>query len=347
MKQPFEVPFAEVEADPEPFIDAVFSTLASEFLTMPKGDGFVDYSTFNAGYEQLKRATGDFQQIEAQSVLPAVLESPIALVVLRSILGFTPPEWAYVTSQRMGIEITQGAARSVDRRARLQPGAKLGTRGKTFERIKAMVETACQLMNEGAPSTAPDKLHRLDKADTKLGAITIRNMATMGVSYSMVLYERFLGRPFAGHRDSVSELVGDPLESGIERVLDKAGITFRKTRRAEKVSGFPQAPDFIIPDENDPKVAIEAKFTEDDGTARDKVSRVLELVKFSKENQPGGQRKYEVIACIGGRGFGVRRSDMRKLIAETQGKVFTLPTLPSLVDCTSLAKFRTKSPRMR
>jgi hypothetical protein len=342
MKQPFEVPFAEVEANPEPFVDAVFSTLVSEFLVMPKGDGFVDYPTFNTGYERLKQATGDFQQIDAEHVLPAVLESPIALVVVRSILGFTPPEWAYVTSQRLGIDITQGAARSIDRRARLQPDTKLRTKGTTFERIRAMVEIACQLMNEGAPSTDSDKLHRLDKADTKLGAPTIRNMATMGASYSMVLYERFLGRPFAGHRDSVSELVGDPLESGIERVLDDAGITFRKTKRAEKVPGFPQAPDFIIPDENDPKVVIEAKFTEDDGTARDKVSRVLELVKFSKENQPGGQQKYEVIACIGGRGFGVRRSDMRKLIAETKGKVFTLRTLSFLVNYTTLADFRTR-----
>lgn len=35
----------------------------------------------------------------------------------------------------------------------------------------------------------------------------------------MVLYERFLGRPFAGHRDSVPELVGDVLEAVVEAVL--------------------------------------------------------------------------------------------------------------------------------
>jgi hypothetical protein len=40
-----------------------------------------------------------------------------------------------------------------------------------------------------------------------------------GVPYAMLLYERFLGRPFAGHRDSVSEIVGDSLESAIEDVL--------------------------------------------------------------------------------------------------------------------------------
>lgn len=344
MRQPFEVPFSEVEADPEPFVDAVFSTLASEFLVMPKGNGFIDYPTFNAGYERLKRTTGNFEHIDSQHVLPAVLESPITLIVLRSILGLTPPEWAYVTSQRLGIEISQGAARSIDRKARLRPSTKISANGKTLERVRAMVEAACLLMNEGAPRTDAGKVHRLDKADTKLGAVTIRNMATMGASYSMLLYERFLGRPFAGHRDSVSELVGDPLESGIEHVLDDAGITFRKTKRAEKVPGFPQTPDFIIPDENAPRVVIEAKFTEDDGTARDKVSRVLELVKFSREDQPKGQQKYEVIACIGGRGFGVRRTDMKKLIFETQGKVFTLQTLSFLPAYTALGSFRTKSP---
>ncbi len=51
----------------------------------------------------------------------------------------------------------------------------------------------------------------------------------------MLLYERFLGRPFASHRDSVSEIIGDSLESAIEEILDKAGISFRKTKRAERI----------------------------------------------------------------------------------------------------------------
>jgi hypothetical protein len=77
----------------------------------------------------------------------------------------------------------------------------------------------------------------------------------------MLLYERLLGPPFAGHRDSVSELVGDVLESAIEDVLSKARISYRKTKRAEKIVGFDQAPDFIIPSEFNPQVVIEAKLT--------------------------------------------------------------------------------------
>jgi hypothetical protein len=158
------------------------------------------------------------------------------------------------------------------------------------------------------------------------------------------LYERFLGRPFAGHRDSVSELVGDVLETAIEGVLNRAGISNRKTKRAERVTGFDQAPDFIIPNEFNPQIVIEAKITEDDGTARDKVTRVQHLGELSTQGlQPDEPPRFEVVACIAGRGFKVRREDMKKLILATRGKVFTLQTLSHLVDCTKLAEFRTRT----
>ena len=70
-------------------------------------------------------------------------------------------------------------------------------------------------------------------------------MANLGVPYSVLLYERLLGRPFATHRDSISEIVGDIVENAIEDVLSRARITYRKTKRAEQVPGFDQAPDFV------------------------------------------------------------------------------------------------------
>ena len=39
-------------------------------------------------------------------------------------------------------------------------------------------------------------LHRLDKVDTADGIKGIRPIADLGVPYPMLLYERFLGRPF-------------------------------------------------------------------------------------------------------------------------------------------------------
>jgi hypothetical protein len=337
---PFEVSLEEIRQNPESYVDAVFSCLESEFLVMPKGAGFVEYPVFERGYEALKTATGAFSKLDPDEVYAVTVSEPISIVVLRAMLGFTPPEWAYVTAQRTGVSVTQGFVRSLDRKVRMAPETGLNTVGVTKERLKAMVHTACQLLTSGVPEVGEDQLHRLNKADTKQGVTSIRNLSRIGVPYAMMLYERFLGRPFAGHRDSVSEIIGDILESSIEHVLTKAGISFRKTKRAERIEGFDQTPDFIIPSEFNPQIIIEAKITEDDGTARDKVTRIQHLGELSLAGRSKDKPKYEVIACIGGRGFGVRREDMKKMILATRGKVFTAKTLDRLVECTRLKEFK-------
>ncbi|HOC55552.1 MAG TPA: hypothetical protein PKI20_08025 [Verrucomicrobiota bacterium] len=343
MKCPFEADYQEIVADPDSFVTAVVSSLASEFLTLPKGEGFIEYPQFELGYEALKKATANFSKLPRQGIMDLVASTPTCLIVIRSILGFTPSEWAYVASQRKGIAVTQGFARSLDRNVRMQPLKPLKCDGLARERLTAMLDVACDLMQEGCPPPNGTTIHRLQKADTKDGLQSIKSLASMGAPYAMLLYERFLGRPFAGHRDSVSELVGDNLESAIEDVLTKAGVSYRKTKRAERVPGFDQAPDFILPDEFNPHVVIEAKITEDDGTARDKVTRIQHLGELSTAGMPAGQQKYQVIACIAGRGFGVRREDMKKMLFATRGKVFTLKTLNRLVECSDLAKFATKA----
>ncbi len=343
-KYPFEASFDEIQANPEGFADSVFASLESDFLLMPKGVGFVEYPVFERGYEALKQATSGFSNLSSDQILPAVMSEPICVIVLRAMLGFTPPEWAYIASQRTGVNVPQGYVRSVDRRIRMSPTTPLKHSSVTSERLDALVKTACELLNDGAPPAEKEKLHRLEKADSKMGAASLRSMADIGVPYPMLLYERFLGRPFAGHRDSVSELVGDLLESAIENVLTEAGISFRKTKRAERVPGFDQSPDFIIPSEFNPQVIIEAKLTEDDGTARDKATRIQHLGQLSLGDYPSDQPKFEVIACIGGRGFGVRKGDMEKMLLATRGKIFTLKTLERMVEFTRLKEFRTRGP---
>jgi hypothetical protein len=306
----------------------------------------LEYPTFEYGYEALKRTTKGFRDLSVEPIIETVYRAPVSLIVLRSILGFTPPEWAYITTQRTGIPVPQGAARALDRTVRLKPTTPLPpTTGVTGKRISALITAACELLIEGAPANerAPELIHRLDKADTRGGLVSIQPLADLGVPYPMLLYERFLGRPFAGHRDSVSELVGDILEAAVEGALSRAGISNRKTKRAERVTGFDQAPDFIVPNEFNPQVVIEAKVTEDDGTARDKITRVQHLETLSMKGLSlGAPPRFEVIACIAGRGFKVRREDMKKLILATRGKVFTLQTISHLVECTQLSNYKTK-----
>jgi len=344
MQFPFEVDFAELQGNLDSYVDAVFGCLESEFLVMPKGPGFVEFPVFEQGYESLKRATRGFQDVTPATIIPVVYQTPVALLVLRCILGLTPPEWAYLASDQTGIQVGQGAVRTLDRNIRMHPDKPLrsGRGGITDRRVEALISTACTILQQGAPRVASDRLHRIDKADTGAGLVGVRTMADLGAPYSILLYERLLGSPFAGHRDSISELVGDLVENAIEEVLSRAGISFRKTRRAERLPGFDQAPDFVIPNEFNPRVTIEAKLTEDDGTARDKVTRVQHLGALSMAGQPPGQPKFEVIACIAGRGFGVRREDMKKLILATRGKVFTLQNMDRLVDSTGLREFRSR-----
>lgn len=177
MKYPFEASPDELIADLDGFVSVVFASLESEFLVLPKGSGFIDYPTFQRAYEALRQATDGFTVLEPAGVLNAVRQTPLALVVLRAILGFTPPEWAYVTTQRTGVEVTQGTARALDRWARLSPFAPLHRVGPPLE---AMVTTACQLIATPIPAVDTDKLHRLDKADTRHGRASLRHMSEMG-----------------------------------------------------------------------------------------------------------------------------------------------------------------------
>ena len=147
------------------------------------------------------------------------------------------------------------------------------------------MSVAVEHVTKGAPPGAVGTVHRLNKIDTAEGLTSLRHAASQHVPYAALLYERYLGRPFASHRDAVSELVGDVMESAIEERLATARITFRKTKRAERVPGFEQAPDFFIPTELAPAAIIEAKITGDDGTARDKVARILRLAAIREDRK--------------------------------------------------------------
>ena len=333
----FDVDYDDPSLAWDPLIDEVFGELTSSFLEMPRGEGFVEYPTFEKGYQALKRHTRAFASITTDSVFGAIQEVPIALVVFRCILGFSPSEWAHCASDSTDLDVAQSAARSIDRKFRLEPLSPMTDASSTTgKRIHALVESGVDLIQRGADPTRGDFLHRLEKVDTMQGFSSLRSVSKLGVPYPVLLYERFLGRPFASHRDSVSELVGAVLENAIKGVLVEANITFRETGRVESVNGFDQAPDFIVPDEYAPVAVIEAKVSEDDGTARDKVTRVQRLRTLRDEEG----KDYDVIACIAGRGFKLRRNDMRRLLEATNGRVFTLETLDQLVDHTRIREYR-------
>jgi hypothetical protein len=300
-----------------------------------------------------------FEMFTADRILNALLEDSRTFCVLRAILGVTPPEWAELARFEHFDDIPQNAARTLDRKCREDPGyvrrleeryrARLVKHNKcgspppdrsiSLKCIDALIQTAISCISQGAPKEVEGVIHRMAKFDTFDGIKSLQYAARENVPYAILLYERYLGRPFAAHRDAVSELVGEVMENAIEDCLRKSGVTFRKTQRAQRIPGFGQAPDFCIPDEINPAVIIEAKITSDDGTARDKVARIKELETQRNQHVAEGRPHYEVIACIDGRGFRERREDMRQMLLRLDGKVFTMTTLDQLVTHTRIREF--------
>jgi hypothetical protein len=321
-------------------VDVTFADIQSQFLMMPRGQNFIEFPSFQDAYEVLKQETDAFARFNDATVWGALRRNALVFVVVRTILGVSPPEWAELAKAERDVDVPQNVARQLDARCRSE--SKYFARDLSplsRGRIEALVSVAVEHVTKGAPPEVGGAVHRLDKIDTAEGLTSLRHAASQHVPYAALLYERYLGRPFASHRDAVSELVGDVMESAIEERLASARITFRKTKRAERVPGFEQAPDFFVPTELAPAAIIEAKITGDDGTARDKVSRVLNLATMRDNRERAGQTAFELIACVDGRGFRVRREDTRKILLATRGKVFTLATLDRLIEHTRLREF--------
>ena len=159
MPFPFEVPFEDVLKDLDHYVDEVCASLHSGFMTMPKGPGYIEYPVFEGGYEQLKRITGGFRSLDCDQVLGVVRQTPIALIVLRAMLGFTPSEWADAATAKTGVEVTQGAARTIDRNIRIAPTNPLRADGVTWKRVQALVVSACDLLTHGPEPVEEGFIH--------------------------------------------------------------------------------------------------------------------------------------------------------------------------------------------
>ena len=175
--------------------------------------------------------------------------------------------------------MTQGAARTIDRKIRMDPDAHLPATGSiTEQRIHALVGAACRGVQAGIGREVPGTLHRLDKADTRDGLVSVRSSAELGVPYSMPALRTSSGTPLRrSSRLHQRARRRHRRERHRERSVPRGHQLSQDQARGAPVLDSNQAPDFVIPNEFNPEVVIEAKLTEDDGTARDKVTRVQHL----------------------------------------------------------------------
>jgi len=168
MQRSFELSSEELREHLEEMVQITISDLVSEFLLMPMGSSFIKYPDFRAAYEVLKRHTAAFTNFTETAVGEALRENSRVLGVLRAILGMTPPEWAELARTEGMSDITQGAARGLDRACRETPEyvgmreqryqARLARSGrieqrpvgrpKSLERIEALVRVAIQYITQ-------------------------------------------------------------------------------------------------------------------------------------------------------------------------------------------------------
>lgn len=335
----FEATEEELEANIDRYVDDFINGLQSFFLVMPKGADFVEFPRFQSAYRILERQTRNFSDFSSSSALAAVQQDPLVLVVLRVMTGLSPPELAHLATAIVGVPVDQSNARRLDKRARTGHSILTGVTPLTRQRVSALVSMAVRLLDQGVPLVGEGAIHRLDKIDTQRGIESLRELALGGVPYPALLYERFLGRPFATHRDTISEQVGDLLEEAVTVKLQSSGITYYKVGRAERFEDMDQGPDFFVPDQFHPAIVIEAKLAEDDGTARDKVTRIQHLAELREQRKRLNDPSFELIACVDGRGFGIRREDVKKLLIATKGKLFSLQTIDNISQSTGLRGF--------
>jgi len=112
MMPPYDATAEQLQRDIESYVDAVYGSLESQFLVLPQGPSFVEYARFQAAYEVLKKATSGFRALRPAAVWDALLVDSMAVVVLRCILGMSPPEWAELAAADSGVLIPRGYARS-------------------------------------------------------------------------------------------------------------------------------------------------------------------------------------------------------------------------------------------
>lgn len=116
--RPFELTQEELEMRIDEMVTATMSDLSSEFLIMPSGAQFITYANFQSAYETLKKSTVEFANLTTENVHSAMRENSLVFGVLRSVLGMTAPEWAELARMELGSDITQGAARLIDKDCR-------------------------------------------------------------------------------------------------------------------------------------------------------------------------------------------------------------------------------------
>jgi hypothetical protein len=193
------------------------------------------------------------------------------------------------------------------------------------------------------PDGSPLRL-KIEKPDTGEGWETVRRYEATGVPLAVFLHQRAYGGSFRQLLDATSSERGDLVEDAMEKLLVDERIPYVRTGAhnqavIEERFGLTvkPAPDFVLFDSRTDtlKAILECKGASDGGTARDKAARFRAL--RAESQRLGGVPLFAVLAGIGWR----RTNDaLGPVIRDTDGRTFTLATLPEVISTDPLPDLR-------
>lgn len=303
---------------------------------------FYETPHFFAAYDEAARLTEGFTRVSEPELQATLTDCPTTLLVFRTLLGLTRDEFAHSTLLAGGPdELAPLTAAQVDKLERNAIDARRpntpAAQAKATAQAQVAAKTITMAMNGELFGDALAGLKsKQRKPDTQDGWVSVRAYAADGVPLRVFLHQRHYGGAFRQVLDATSTLRGDLIEDAVEAMFTTHGISFIRTgshNQAEVARRFEvhvtPAPDFVVfdPADDSLKAMLECKGTNNGGTARDKALRFGKLK--AESSRLGG---VPLVAVLGGIGWARINDALGPVVRDTDGRVFTLSTLASMLE---------------
>lgn len=315
--------------------------LAPDFAYIHESS-FYETEHFFPAYEEAARLTEGFTRVSEAELQAVILQCPRTLLVFRTLLGLTKDEFAHSTLLAGGPdELAALTAAQIDTLERsaidYQRPNTAAALAKATAQAQVAAKTITMAMDGELFGDAPPGLKSKQlKPDTATGWASVRAFAANGVPLRVFLHQRHYGGAFRQVLDATSTLRGDLIEDAVEALFTARDISFIRTgshNQADIARRFEvhvtPAPDFVVfdPADDSLKAMLECKGTNNGGTARDKALRFARLKGESV--RLGG---VPLIAVLGGIGWARINDALGPVVRDTDGRVFTLSTLNSMLE---------------
>lgn len=299
-----------------------------------------DLQDFAKVYTFVATETNSFKEIKPETIEAVLVKHPSTILVFRLIIGYSLDELELMLSRQYDVAFSKDKLRAIEQ-GQFTPALTRKWGNVVVKKLSQFLYDAAYGKTFGGLGRIRGDTFRLRLTvlgvDPSEGWRSVARIASTGVPFESLLYQRYVGGTVRQALDAGSELKADILEEPVSSILEAGGITYYRTKARERIEGWEQAPDFLVPNRDSPTVIIEAKVAEDGGTARDKASRIERLARMAKA------KGITCIAVVDGKGFRRINDVLVPILVSCRGKVFSYSNLSELVELPELAELADKS----